>query len=134
MRIRPVSAKGGASLSGGERQRISIARAILKDAPIVLLDEATAAIDPTNERALQAALAALVAEKTLIVVAHKLSTVRAADEILVLDGGKVVERGVHDDLVNTDGLYAGLWRHWTAAENWRIGQKPKKNECDDDGA
>lgn len=126
--------EGGASLSGGERQRISIARAILKDAPIILLDEATAAIDPTNERALQAALAALVAEKTLIVVAHKLSTVQTADEILVFDAGRVVERGVHDDLVGMDGLYAGLWRHWTEAANWRIGNKAPRKEKHDDGA
>lgn len=126
--------EGGASLSGGERQRISIARAILKDAPIVLLDEATAAIDPTNERALQAAVAALVAEKTLIVVAHKLSTVRAADEILVLKAGRIVEHGVHDDLVGADGLYAGLWRHWTEAANWRIGQMSSRNGKHDDGA
>jgi ATP-binding cassette subfamily B protein len=125
--------EGGATLSGGERQRISIARAILKDAPIVLLDEATAAIDPTNERALQTALAALVAEKTLIVVAHKLSTVRAADEILVLDAGRIVERGAHEYLVDADGLYAGLWRHWTEAANWRIGQKPARNRKHDDG-
>ncbi len=120
---RTRAGEGGASLSGGERQRVSIARAILKDAPIVLLDEATAAIDPTNERALQAALAALVAEKTLIVVAHKLSTVRAADDILVLDEGRIVERGGHDDLVAGNGLYASLWRHWTEAANWRIGNK-----------
>ncbi|WP_220151459.1 ABC transporter ATP-binding protein [Thalassospira profundimaris] len=115
--------EGGASLSGGQRQRISIARAILKDAPIVLLDEATAAIDPTNEKALQAALAALVAHKTLIVVAHKLSTVQAADEILVLDEGRIVERGVHDDLVGKDGIYAKLWRHWREAANWHISRK-----------
>lgn len=112
----------GAALSGGERQRISIARAILKDAPIVLLDEATAAIDPTNERALQKALAALVADKTLIVVAHKLSTVREADQILSLDGGKIVERGDHDTLIHAKGLYSSLWHHWTQAANWRIGQ------------
>ena len=120
--------EGGASLSGGERQRISIARAILKDAPIVLLDEATAAIDPTNEKALQSALAALVAHKTLIVVAHKLSTVRVADTILVLDAGKIVERGTHDNLVQTGGLYARLWQHWSTAANWRIGHKaPSQN-------
>ena len=115
--------EGGAALSGGERQRVSIARAILKDAPIVLLDEATAAIDPTNERAIQTALGALVADKTLIVVAHRLSTVRAADQILVLDGGRIVEQGRHDTLVGTDGLYGKLWRHWTQAAGWRIGEK-----------
>jgi ATP-binding cassette subfamily B protein len=114
--------EGGASLSGGERQRISIARAILKDAPIVLLDEATAAIDPTNERAIQIALKALVADKTLIVVAHRLSTIRAADRILVLDGGRVVECGHHETLVGAGGLYDHLWRHWTQAAEWRIGK------------
>ncbi|WP_319520665.1 ABC transporter ATP-binding protein [uncultured Martelella sp.] len=113
--------EGGASLSGGERQRISIARAMLKDAPIVLLDEATAAIDPTNERALQKALAALVKGKTLIVVAHKLSTVREADQILVLDNGRIVERGDHDGLIENNGLYRRLWLSWTKAAHWRIG-------------
>ena len=114
--------EGGASLSGGERQRVSIARAILKDAPIILLDEATAAIDPSNERALQAALGSLVANKTLIVVAHRLSTIRAASQILVLDDGIVVESGRHDELVEVGGLYSRLWSHWTNAANWRIGR------------
>lgn len=109
---------GGMALSGGERQRISIARAILKDAPIVLLDEATAAIDPTTERALQSALAALVENKTLIVVAHRLSTIQAADQIIVLDQGKVVESGTHESLRNDSGLYAGLWENWSQAANW----------------
>lgn len=114
--------EGGANLSGGERQRISIARAILKDAPIVLLDEATAALDPTNERALQAALSALVADKTLIIVAHKLSTIRAADQIIVLEDGHIAEQGAHDSLLANHGLYSRLWAHWTAAANWRIGK------------
>ena len=112
--------EGGATLSGGERQRISIARAILKDAPIVLLDEATAAIDPTNELAIQKALARLVAEKTLVVVAHKLSTIRAADQILVLDGGRIVERGSHDQLLEGEGLYHRLWQTRSRAAGWRI--------------
>lgn len=115
--------EGGASLSGGERQRVSIARAILKDAPIILLDEATAAIDPTNERALQEALSALVADKSLIVVAHRLSTIRSADQILVLDEGKIAEQGLHEDLANAEGLYARLWQHWTRAAKWRIGKR-----------
>lgn len=113
--------EGGASLSGGERQRISIARAILKDAPIVLMDEATAAIDPTNERAIQTALARLVEGRTLIVVAHKLSTIQSADQILVLDKGRIVERGGHTDLLAQDGLYARLWSHRTRAAGWQIG-------------
>lgn len=114
--------EGGATLSGGERQRVSIARAILKDAPIVLLDEATAAIDPTNELAIQRALSHLVADKTLIVVAHKLSTIRAADQIIALDGGLIVERGDHDTLLDHKGLYSRLWAHRARAANWRLGQ------------
>lgn len=113
--------EGGALLSGGERQRVSIARAILKNAPIVLLDEATAAIDPTNEKAIQLALSRLVADKTLIVVAHKLSTIQAADQILALEDGQVVERGEHADLLKQDGLYARLWSHRAKAAGWRLG-------------
>lgn len=112
--------EGGAMLSGGERQRISIARAILKDAPIVLLDEATAAIDPTNERAIQEALTQLVANKTLIVVAHKLSTIQAADQILVVKDGAVRERGDHATLMKKSGLYLRLWTLRTQAADWRI--------------
>lgn len=115
--------EGGAMLSGGERQRVSIARAILKDAPIVLLDEATAALDPTNERAIQTALQALCADKTLIVVAHRLSTIRGADQIVVLDEGRIVEHGDHLSLVGAGGLYARLWRHWNDAASWRIGSR-----------
>ncbi|WP_316863333.1 ABC transporter ATP-binding protein [uncultured Cohaesibacter sp.] len=117
--------EGGLSLSGGERQRISIARAILKDAPIILLDEATAALDPTNERALQTALGALVRNKTLIVVAHRLSTIKSADQILVIDDGLVCEKGHHDDLARAGGLYGKLWQHWTTAAKWRIGRNNK---------
>ena len=113
--------EGGHALSGGERQRISIARAILKDAPIVLMDEATAAIDPTNERAIQTGLARLVEGRTLIVVAHKLSTIQSADQILVVDDGRIVERGQHEELLARDGLYAGLWSHRARASGWRMG-------------
>ena len=116
--------EAGANLSGGERQRISIARAILKDAPIVLLDEATASIDASNQRAIHAALHALAAGKTVIVVAHRLSTIRDADQIVVLDKGRVAERGGHAELLQANGLYAQLWRQWTRAATWRFNHKP----------
>lgn len=112
--------EAGATLSGGERQRIAIARAILKDAPIVLLDEVTAAIDPLNEGAIREALARLVADKTLIVVAHRLSTIRHADQILVVDDGEIVERGTHELLITSGGLYRRLWHCISNARNWRL--------------
>jgi ATP-binding cassette subfamily B protein len=112
--------EGGATLSGGERQRISIARAILKDAPIVLLDEATSALDPINEAAVQQAVARLVRNRTVIVVAHRLSTIRSADQIIVLDGGRAVERGRHDDLLAAGGRYARLWAERERASTWRL--------------
>jgi ATP-binding cassette, subfamily B, bacterial IrtA/YbtP len=104
----------GATLSGGERQRLSIARAFLKDAPIVVLDEATAFVDPENETALQDALGELVRGRTLLIVAHRLSTIVGADQILVLDGGRIVERGTHRDLVVAAGLYTRMWAAFTA--------------------
>jgi len=107
----------GQRLSGGERQRIAIARAILKDAPVIVLDEATAFADPDNEAAIQEAIGALTAGRTLIVVAHRLHTIMAADQILVLDGGRIAERGRHDDLVAKGGLYARLWHDYSEARD-----------------
>ncbi|MGC2999979.1 ABC transporter ATP-binding protein [Streptomyces sp. G35A] len=112
--------EGGALLSGGERQRVSIARAILKDAPIVLLDEATASLDPENERAVQDALSALTAGRTLLVIAHRLQTVAAADQILFLDEGRVAERGTHAELVAADGRYASFWAERNRARDWSL--------------
>lgn len=114
--------EGGARLSGGERQRIAIARAILKDAPIVILDEATAAIDPSNERAIQVALGQLVANRTLVVVAHRLSTIRDADQILVMDEGRVCEYGPFETLLERGGLFAQLWNQRAKAAGWQIGR------------
>ncbi|BBB00118.1 putative ABC transporter ATP-binding protein [Actinacidiphila reveromycinica] len=121
--------EGGATLSGGERQRISIARAILKDAPIVLLDEATASLDPENERAVQEALTALTADRTLLVIAHRLQTVMAADQILVLDGGRIVQRGTHDQLIVREGRYADFWAQRNRAQGWRLGAMPAATDA-----
>ncbi|MYH49007.1 MAG: ABC transporter ATP-binding protein [Gammaproteobacteria bacterium] len=112
--------EAGARLSGGERQRVSIARAILKDAPIVLLDEATAALDAINERSVQQALRALTADKTLVVVAHRLQTVQAADQIIVLEEGQVVEQGDHAELLERNGRYAEFWNERVRAAGWRL--------------
>ena len=111
----------GRSLSGGERQRISIARALLKDAPIVVLDEATASIDPENEQLVQQALSELMRGKTVIVIAHRLATIEHADQILVLDKGRITQRGTHGQLVSEAGIYRDFVRVRTEAEGWRIG-------------
>ncbi len=112
--------EGGSTLSGGEKQRIAIARALLKNAPIVLLDEATASLDPENEVFIQKALNALVAEKTVIVIAHRLQSVMNADQIVVLENGAVKERGVHEELLSHNGLYARLWEEQSKAGKWRM--------------
>ncbi len=114
--------EGGATLSGGERQRISIARALLKDAPIVLLDEPTSSLDALNDRAIRTALAALVRDKTVLVVAHRLPTIQSADEILVVDEGRIEQRGSHDELMADEGgRYHQFWLDRRRASEWRLG-------------
>lgn len=115
-----VVGEGGSTLSGGEKQRISIARAMLKDAPIVLLDEATASLDPQNEVLIQQAISSLVAEKTVVVIAHRLASIMNADHIVVLEDGRVVEEGTHTQLLQRDGRYAALWREQQQAECWQL--------------
>lgn len=110
----------GGNLSGGEKQRISIARAILKNAPIVVLDEPTAALDNNSEVAVQKAISALAKDKTLIVIAHRLSTIVNADQILVFDNGSIVERGKHEELLNLGGKYAQMWASQNLAKTWRV--------------
>lgn len=117
-----VIGEGGSTLSGGEKQRISIARAMLKDAPIILLDEATDSVDPENEVHLQQAISALVKNKTLIVIAHRLSTIRDADQILVVNNGKIVEKGVHAELIQQKGIYQKFWNIRQKARNWKLAQ------------
>lgn len=112
--------EGGASLSGGERQRISIARAIIKDAPIIILDEATANVDPENEEALMQAIQALTRDKTIIMIAHRLKTVEHADQIFVLDQGRIVEQGKHQDLLAKQGIYSKFIQERKTAASWRI--------------
>lgn len=112
--------EGGGTLSGGEKQRISIARAILKDAPIIILDEATASVDPENEDKLQAAIDALTHNKTIIMIAHRLKTVKNADQILVLDGGHIVQRGTHEELLAQPGLYADFIGMRMEAASWKL--------------
>lgn len=115
-----VIGEGGSSLSGGEKQRISIARAMLKDASIVILDEATASIDPENEHLIQEAISALTHGKTIITIAHRLATIENADQILVIDGGTVAQRGTHEELLEQEGTYKTFIKIREQAEGWRI--------------
>ena len=115
-----VIGEGGGTLSGGQKQRISIARAILKDSPVIILDESTASIDPENEHLIQGALTELSKGKTVIIIAHRLATIEAADQILVVDDGRIVEKGKHDELLKLDGKYAGFVKIRRMAENWQI--------------
>ena len=115
--------ENGCALSGGERQRISIARAFLKDAPIILLDEATASLDVENETLIQAALSRLIQNKTVLVIAHRMRTVAGADQIVVLANGVVAEQGLPDELYRKDGLYAHMVDLQTASQGWAVGKK-----------
>lgn len=116
-----VVGESGSTLSGGEKQRISIARAILKNAPIVILDEATSSVDPENEHELLTAIRELTRGKTLISIAHRLTTVRDADQILVIEGGKIAQCGTHKELILQNGIYRRFWKQREAAIGWRLG-------------
>lgn len=115
-----VVAEGGATLSGGEKQRIAIARAIMKDAPIIILDEATANVDPENEKELTEAIENLTNEKTIIMIAHRLKTVRHADQIVVIDKGRIVQQGKHEELMRQDGIYRNFVSGRKKAVSWKI--------------
>lgn len=115
-----VIGEGGASLSGGEKQRISIARAIMKDSPVIILDEATANVDPENEKELIEAINALTKEKTIFMIAHRLKTVRNADRILVLDQGKIVQQGSHEELIQQEGIYKRFVESRELAASWKL--------------
>lgn len=112
--------EGGNSLSGGQKQRLSIARAILKDAPIIILDEAMASIDPENEQALQRAITSLVTHKTIITIAHRLATIQNADQIVVLDAGKIVQKGKHKQLMEQPGIYRDFVEIKEKAKKWQL--------------
>ncbi len=120
-----LAGEGGCRLSGGEKQRISIARALLKDAPVILLDEATASLDPENEYQIQQALSELVKDKTIIIIAHRLQTVVNADQIIVMNEGEIIEKGAHTELLETKGLYCELWKEQQRNRGWRFAEKHK---------
>ena len=115
-----VIGEGGGTLSGGEKQRISIARAMLKDAPIIILDEATASIDPENEHLIQNAISELTRGKTIITIAHRIATIEQADQILVVDDGRIVQSGTHKELIAEEGRYRNFIEIRQKAEGWKI--------------
>lgn len=115
-----VIGEAGGTLSGGERQRLSIARVMMKDAPIIILDEATANIDPENEKELMEAISELTQEKTVIMIAHRLKTIRHADQILVVDKGQIVQRGTHEALMAQGGIYRRFITGREQAVGWKL--------------
>lgn len=121
--LETVVGSGGTYLSGGENQRIALARAILKDAPIIVLDEATAFADAENEHQIQLAFEKLTAGKTVLMIAHRLSTIQNADLILVFNGGKIIERGTHDSLLAAKGKYASMWEDYQTSIQWKVGKE-----------
>ena len=126
-----VVGSGETYLSGGENQRIALARAILKNAPIIILDEATAFADAENEHQIQLAFEGLTRGKTVLMIAHRLSTIRDADMILVFDNGKIVERGNHDELLKQNGIYASMWKEYQTQITWKVGTTVRKEENHD---
>lgn len=121
-----VVGNGGTYLSGGENQRIALARVILKDAPIIVLDEATAFAGAENEHQIQLAFEKLTEKKTVLMIAHRLFTVQDADEILVFDEGKIVERGTHASLLAAGGRYASMWKDYQTSVQWKVGKEAGK--------
>ena len=118
-----VVGTNGVYLSGGEQQRIAIARAILKNAPILILDEATAFADPDNEVRVQKALSALSKGKTVIMIAHRLSSITGVDCIYVMQDGEIVESGTHNELIERNGIFARMWKNYSEAAEWKIAKE-----------
>ena len=122
-----VVGSGGTYLSGGENQRIALARAVLKDAPIIVLDEATAFADAENEHQIQLAFEKLTAGKTVLMIAHRLSTIQNADQILVFDQGEIIERGTHNELLEKNGKYASMWKDYQTSIQWKVGKEARES-------
>ena len=121
--LQTVIGTKGVYLSGGEQQRIALARAILKDAPIIVLDEATAFADPQNEHQIQKGFETLMKGKTVVMIAHRLSTVKNADKIIVLEEGEIREQGTHNELLAKNGLYAKMWADYQSSVEWKVGKE-----------